>query len=122
MHSKLGAYEMKSDVNLNRLLSLEALSNTPDGAGGFQSVWSELGKMWADVSVRSAGLRETSLNDVSVGRFKAVVRSAPVGSSARPKAGQRFRESGRVFLIDAVTELDHTGLYLVCWVHEEVAV
>ena len=113
---------MKKEVNLNRFLSLEALSNTPDGAGGFHDVWYEVGKIWADISVRSAGLRETSLNDVSVGRFKATVRSAPVGSSARPKAGQRFREGNRIFLIDAVTELDRAGLYLVCWLHGEVAV
>jgi head-tail adaptor len=113
---------MNKSVNLNRLLSLETLLNTPDGAGGFQNDWTEIGKIWADVSVRSAGLRETSLNDVSQGRFKATVRSAPVGSSARPKAGQRFVEGARVFLIDAVTELDRAGLYLICWLHEEVAV
>jgi head-tail adaptor len=113
---------MMGEVNLNRFLSLETLSNTPDGAGGFHDVWIEIGKMWADISVRTAGLRETSLNDISQARFKATVRSAAVGSSARPKAGQRFIESGRVFLIDAVTEFDRAGLYLVCWLHEEVAV
>jgi head-tail adaptor len=112
---------MKGEVNLTRFMTLETLSNTPDGAGGFQDVWTEVGKLWADISVRTAGLRETNLNDISQAKSKAIVRSAAVGSSARPKAGQRFVEGGRVFLIDAVTEYDRAGLYLICWLHEEVA-
>jgi head-tail adaptor len=113
---------MKGNVNLNRFLSLDSLSNTPDGAGGFTDVWAEVGKVWAEITVRGAGLRETSLNDVSQARFKATVRSAPVGASNRPRVGQRFREGNRLFQIDAVTEFDNAGLYLTCWLREEVAI
>ena len=34
---------------LNRLLSLEELTRTPDGAGGYSQSWSSVGSLWAEV-------------------------------------------------------------------------
>jgi len=50
-----------------------------------------------------------------------VVRGAPVGHSTRPRAGQRFVETGRIFHIEAVAERDPRGRYLTCFAEEEVA-
>ena len=52
--------------------------------------------------------------------YRVTVRGAPVGSPSRPKAGQRFREGTRLFLIQAVTERDQFGRYLTCFAREEV--
>ena len=53
--------------------------------------------------------------------YRIVVRAAPMGSDARPRPDQRFREGARVFAIRAVAEEDAAGRYLVCFADEEVA-
>ncbi|MGB4908701.1 MAG: head-tail adaptor protein, partial [Tabrizicola sp.] len=52
--------------------------------------------------------------------YRITVRGTPTGSPSRPKAGQRFREGTRLFLIQAVTERDQFGRYLTCFAREEV--
>lgn len=111
---------MKGRLNFSRLLVLETKSSTPDGAGGVDNSWIEMGTLWADFNAGRGRGRETSLNDVSVVSSKVVIRSAQVGSSMRPHAGQRFREGARIYSIEAVSEHDKQGLYLACWVREEV--
>tara|TARA_R110002094_G_scaffold72435_1_gene80744 strand:- start:442 stop:783 length:342 start_codon:yes stop_codon:yes gene_type:complete len=112
---------MSRAVNLNRQLILETKSSISDGAGGYENSWIAMGTLWGDLTGQRGRGRETSLNDVSVVASKVVVRSAQVGSSMRPQTGQRFREGTRVYAIEAVGEYDQQGLYLTCWVKEEVA-
>lgn len=106
---------------MNRRLRLEQVSRTADGAGGFTEVWVELGKVWAEV--RSLSGRETTQGGVplSVQRFRITLRSAPEGSPARPRAGQRFRDGTRLFLIAAVAEADPEGRFLTAQATEETA-
>jgi len=111
---------MKSGYNLSRKLILQKRSDVSDGAGGFEANWEPIGSLWGDVVVQAARARETSLNDASLVRLKIAVRSAPVGSSMRPIAGQRFVEGTRIYNIDAVSDADELGLYLTCWAKEEV--
>lgn len=106
--------------NLNRVLTLEAVARSPDGAGGFTEAWTALGTLWAEV-------RPGAGNDVlgeermlSAVPYRVTVRAMPTGAPSRPKAGQRFREGTRVFLIQAVTERDPDGRYLTCFSREEV--
>jgi head-tail adaptor len=100
---------------------LESVTRNSDGAGGFVESWVPLGELWAEVRPRSGGERDRE--DVGVSRLdvKVTVRAAPVGSSMRPDAGQRFCEGPRVYRILAVTEPDMAGRFLTCLAREEVA-
>lgn len=110
-----------SAPRLNRRLTLENPEQVPDGHGGFSESWTALGVHWAEVTPRTG--RETTSVGVPVSRvaYRIIVRGAPSGDVARPVAGQRFRDGGRLFPIQAVTEHDIRGQYLVCFADEEVA-
>ena len=111
---------MKVPLSLNRKLVLEAPAQTADGAGGFSTDWTALGTMWGNVTARSGRTVNGEGAVHSQVRYRIIVRSAPVGSSMRPKPEQRFKEGTRLYRIDAVSESDLAGLYLECWAHEEV--
>jgi SPP1 family predicted phage head-tail adaptor len=102
---------------LNRRLTLEAPQRLPDGAGGFIETWQALGRVWAEVLPRGAG-REV---DAAASRLnlKILVRATPHGAPSRPTAAMRFREGARLYRIEAVTEADATGRYLICFASEE---
>ncbi len=104
---------------LNRHLFLEHLVQTPDGAGGYSSAWAVLGAHWAEI--KSGSGRETSAPSTAISRvsFRITVRAAPTSSTARPKAGQRFRGQGRYYTINAVAEAGTDGRYLTCHAVEE---
>lgn len=108
-------------ITLNRRLVLETLQRSDDGAGGYIEFWQELGTLWGDVRPRSGRLTEGEAGALSVFGFQIKVRGAPVGQSSRPKAGQRFRLGTRVFRIEAVTEEEPKGTYLICKCEEELA-
>lgn len=106
-------------VHLNRVLTLEQPVATPDGAGGFSTVWQAVGTLWAEISPgsgRDAGGEEITLASVP---YRITLRGAPVGSPRRPVPGQRLTEAGRVFQVLAVTERDAAGRYLTCFAREE---
>lgn len=109
-------------VVLNRKLVLEEAQRVPDGAGGFDESWAEVGLLWAEVSARTG--REAAGEGVSLSAtgFRITVRAAPQGAPSRPVAGQRFRDGARVFRIEAVAERDHAARFLTCFCEEEVAV
>lgn len=105
---------------LNRALVLEGVVRTPDGAGGFTEAWTVLGTLWAEVLPGSGSDTLGEERMLSAVPYRVTVRGAPVGSGSRPKAGQRFREGTRLFLIQAVTERDPFARYLTCFAREEV--
>jgi head-tail adaptor len=105
---------------LNRALELEAVVRTPDGAGGFTEAWTALGTLWAEILPGSGSDTLGEERMLSAVPYRVTVRGAPVGATSRPKAGQRFREDTRLFLIQAVTERDQSGRYLTCFSREEV--
>jgi head-tail adaptor len=106
---------------LNRLMELEARESAPDGAGGFAGGWVTRGLLWAAVLPGAAGERAGVGTALSRTVHRIAVRAAPVGSSARPVAGQRFREGSRRFRILSVTEHDPDGRFLLCLTEEETA-
>ena len=108
-------------VDLNRRLTLEHAVRVADGAGGYTEAWVPLGELWAFVKAGSGRERFGAGVTVSSVPYRIVVRGAPVGSDARPKPDQRFREGARVFRIVGVAEYDSDGRYLTCFVTEEVA-
>ena len=106
-------------VLLNRRLSLEGETRSPDGAGGFVTVWAALGTLWAALEV-GRGAEETVADQVrTVQPVTVTVRAAPEGDPARPLRGQRFREGGRAYPIRSVRARDARGLYLTCDCIEE---
>jgi head-tail adaptor len=110
------------DVALIRKLVLEEPQKVSDGAGGFTEVWIALGVLWADVRAGTGREREAAgLSTVSTVPYRITVRAAPHGAPSRPRPDQRFRDGERLFRIMAVTERDAGGMYLECFVREEVS-
>ena len=105
---------------LNRLLTLEQPTRSPDGAGGFVDVWTPLGTLWANVKARSGAEAEADTVRRSKNIYAITVRAAPHGAPSRPRPDQRFREGTRVYQIVAVTEQDSTRRYLTCTATQEV--
>ncbi len=105
---------------LNRALVLEEVLRTPDGAGGFTEAWSALGTLWAEILPGSGSDALGEERMLSAVPYRITVRGTPQGSRSRPRAGQRFREGMRLFLIQAVTERDQLGRHLTCFAREEV--
>lgn len=107
-------------LRLTRPLVLEAADRVADGAGGFARTWVARGVVWAAVEVRAGGDGEAGEIRLGAAPHRITVRAAPEGSPQRPVAGQRFREGTRIFAIEAVSERDAGGRYLVCFAREEV--
>lgn len=107
---------------LNRHLTLEDSYRVPNDSGGFSSQWQPLGQIWAQV-IAGTG-KEQAVNALPLSRvpYRITVRAAPMGAPSRPHAGQRFREGERIFSINAVTEQDAEGRFLLCQAQEEIAV
>jgi len=112
---------MSGAVTLSRRLLLERPLAAPDGAGGFTQTWETLGAVWAEVVTRSGRDVDGGAVSLAVATYRITLRGAPAGAEQRPTPECRFREGDRVFGIDAVTEKDGQGRYLVCHVSEEVA-
>lgn len=102
--------------HFNRKLVLEAPQRVSDGAGGFSEMWAALGIIWGEVLPRGAG-REVAASELNL---KVTVRAAQQGAPSRPTAAMRFRDGDRVYRIEAVTEVEAAGRYLVCFATEEV--
>lgn len=112
---------MSGAVRLNRQLVLEQAQGVTDGAGGTSGGWTALGMLWGNL--RPVTGRGTSGEDLALSRvsYRITVRAAPVGAPSRPRAGQRFRDGVRVFVIDAVSAAAAQDGFLICLAHEEVA-
>ena len=108
---------MMKPAYLNRRLVLEARERVADGAGGFGEIWVARGQIWAAVSARGAG-RE--VDQAARLQLSVTLRALPQGAVARPQAGMRFRDGGRIYQIEAVHESDATGRWLTCFAVEEV--
>ena len=106
---------------LNRQLTLQEKSTLPDGAGGFVPGWSSLGQLWARIEARTARSVPHDEVSASIGAYRIIVRSAPVGAPSRPRAGQRLLEGSRIFTINGVADYDTGGHFLMLTAQEEVA-
>ena len=108
-----------SRPHLTRRLTLEGRTQTPDSAGGWTTTWAALGTHWAHVDARTGGEMRGPGGARSRLRLKITVRAAPEGSPARPRPGQRFREGGRLYHIQAVALSDAGPHYLLAHCEEE---
>lgn len=103
---------------LNTELVLEAPRQISDGGGGYQTVWSPIGTLWADIRPSSARESAVAARPVSEVTHRIVIRSAPEGSPRRPTPDCRFRSGSRVFSIRGVAPKDGREQYLTCWAME----
>ncbi|WP_264213734.1 head-tail adaptor protein [Leisingera thetidis] len=103
---------------LSRQLVLEDPQRTSDGAGGYAETWVALGTLWAEVKSLSGRLAGDSL---SLQKYRITLRASPDGFASRPRPDQRFRDSNRIYRIDAVAESDPGARYLTCFAVEEVS-
>lgn len=105
-------------------LVVEAPVREPDGMGGFQLSWQEVGRIWAEMRSGAGGERIAEVGAQSVVTWRITVRAAPVGDPCRPRPEQRLRlgegATARRFRIEAVAESDPGGRWLVCVAREEV--
>lgn len=110
---------MKALPKLTRRLALMAPVRVPNGSGGYAETWEEFGQLWAEVLPRSGSA--VGAVDLPLGRtgFRITVRAAPQGSPQRPVPGQEFVEGARRFRVQAVTERDAEGRFLVCFAQED---
>ena len=91
-----------------------------DGAGGFEDGWQVLGEHWTEMVPLTGRSADHPAGTLAKQRYRISLRAAPVGSSARPKPGQRFRKEARIWHIETVCEADRHGRYLACFCTEEL--
>ena len=112
----------REQIRLTRRFTLETAHTAPDGGGGFVTRWYALGTLWAAMHGQSGREVTGQAGSLSQMRVQIIVRAAPYNASNRPKPGQRFRDANQYFHINAVTEYDSEGRYLICLGSEEVVV
>lgn len=105
---------------LDRPLVLERRSAEPDGGGGAIVTWAPVATLWCAVAPLSA--REVLLGAAIVSRVSHClrVRAVPEASPLFPRAADRLRLGGRVFLISGVAT-EPGGAFLTLWAEEAAA-
>lgn len=99
---------------LNHEMVLEEAVETPDGAGGFTTLWTQLATLWARLEpldpareLWAARAAAEATHRITL-RFRSDVRQ-----------GMRLRKLARLFPILSVQDPDESGRYLVCRTREE---
>lgn len=105
---------------LVRPLVLERCVPQPDGGGGQVVGWSAVTTLWCDVQPLSA--REVLIGATVSSRVshRILVRAVDPLSPRHPRAHDRLREGGRVFLISGVAA-ETAGRFLTIWAEEAPA-
>jgi SPP1 family predicted phage head-tail adaptor len=99
---------------LSHELVLEQPVETPDGAGGFTTVWSAVATIWARLEPLNPETEIWAGRDPTVQTHRVTLRHRP-----DTRQGMRFRKLTRLFPILAVQDADETGRYLICRTKEE---
>lgn len=90
-------------------LTLEAMTGSPDGAGGQIESWAEIGTVMALVEPLSA--TDAVLADA---RAETVTHRITIRHRVDVSAGMRFSRLTRRFEVRSVHDPDESGRYLVC--------
>lgn len=94
-------------------LTLQAPTDTPDGAGGAERNWTAVASLWARLEPVSAVGRELAGQAGQVITHRVTVRHR-----SDVALGQRFMRLERVFAIKAIHDPDESRRYLVCLCEE----
>ena len=85
--------------SLNRWVTLEAQTLTPDGGGGYSASWDAVATVWAAIEpVSGAEVFGPDANEARV-RYRIAIRRRTDVS-----AGMRVNDGGRLFAIKAVLD------------------
>lgn len=104
---------------LNKQLVLEKPVETYDGQGGFTVSWKPVGYIWGSVEYVSSHLDDGADFRRLKQKVRIIVRISSVGSQARPRPEQRFKEDTHIFDIIAVEMAQHMPGYLLCHCQSE---
>lgn len=97
--------------------TLEAPLRTPDGGGGAEIAWTQVGTLWGALEARSGREGVSGDRRLSHVTHRITIRRGPTDAH-RPTAAQRLVHRGRVFAIHAVAEADAGGAWLTIWAEE----
>ena len=102
---------------MRRLISIERASEIPDGAGGFETTWSEIGTAWAWFKTMSGNERLYGMQLENPVTHKIYIRY-------RTDIDERDRivYQGRYFNIRALLDLEELRRYIEITAEEGVAV
>lgn len=97
-------------------LSLQAMTPSPDGLGGFTETWVEVATVFARIEPLTAADRFGADQ-----ALRTVTHRVTLRHRGNVRAGMRFTRRDRIFEIATVHDPDETGRYLVCRVRETIA-
>jgi hypothetical protein len=72
----------------------------------------EVGGLWAEVRMRSGALRATEFGDTPRLTLRITTHALPEGHEGRPVPGDRLRDGGRLYEVEAAHESDGRGRML----------
>lgn len=101
---------------LNHELVLEAPAETPDGAGGFTTVWTEVATVWARLEPLDPAREIWAGRDAAEQTHRITLRFRD-----DLKQGMRLRKLMRLFPVLSIQDPDESGRYLTCRTREESA-
>jgi SPP1 family predicted phage head-tail adaptor len=99
---------------LNHEMTLEERVETPDGAGGFTTVWTATATIWARLEPLEPAREAWAGRDAAEQTHRITIRFRD-----DVKQGMRLRKLTRLFPVLSVQDPDETGRYLVCRTREE---
>ncbi|WP_179379788.1 phage head completion protein [Jannaschia marina] len=85
-----------------RRLTLEVPVRLADGGGGQELTWATRGGFWAEVRMRSGALRDETFGRRSRLSVRVRMPAVPEGHAMRPRPGDRLRNGGQVYEVEAV--------------------
>ena len=94
-------------------LSLQSVTTTDDGFGGFSEEWNELATVFGHIEPLAADSRFGAGQTLETVTHRITLRRRDGLAS-----GMRFAKAGRVFDILTVHDPDESGRYFVCRVRE----
>jgi SPP1 family predicted phage head-tail adaptor len=99
---------------LNHEMVLEVPVETPDGAGGFTTVWTGVATIWARLEPLDPARESWAGRDAAEQTHRITIRFRD-----DVKQGMRLRRLTRLFPVLSVQDPDETGRFLVCRTREE---
>ena len=96
-----------------RRLVLTTPVRVPDGAGGFVREWRTRGALWAEVRMRSGGLRHGEFGRMPRLQVRIVTHALPEGHVMRPVPGDRLMDRSRALEVEAIHESDRRTMTIL---------
>lgn len=100
--------------SLNHEMTLEEPVATPDGAGGFTTVWTAIATVWARLEPLDPAREAWAGREAAEQTHKITLRFRN-----DVKQGMRLRKLMRMFPVLSVQDPDETGRFMICRTREE---